>query len=219
MDIILTLTTAGADTGPFNLFSDADGYTTAFETNVDKASLIAGYTTIAPSGSTIIRVKSTGLCTNFVDINLSSGPVPTTNTFSDQPFGVKGALFVTQGTSYNVVLTGSPFTMSPFQVTTTSQNPPVQDCTNCKAVINFFNTSLTNDIISFTLGGTNSASAATNLSIYDETFGVTYVGTFQNGQNNIGSGTGDKVVTFNIGSQKGRTFRFLGGEINLQYNS
>jgi hypothetical protein len=217
MNILLTLTTAGADTGPFDLFSDANGYTAAFETNVDKASLVAGYTTIAPSGSTIIRVKSTGLCTNFVDINLSSDPTPTVNTFSDQPFGVKGALNVTQGSSYNIILTGSPFTMSPFQVTPTSQNPPSQDCNNCKAVINFINTESSADILSFTLTGTNNADAFFNphLRIYDETFGVTYDGVFQNS----GAGTGDKVINFNIGSQKGRTFRFLDGGINLQYIS
>jgi len=219
MNILLTLTTAGADTGPFDLFSDANGYTAAFETNVDKASLVAGYTTIAPSGSTIIRVKSTGLCTNFVDINLSSDPTPTVNTFSDQPFGVKGALFITQGSSYNIILTGSPFAMSPFQVTPTSQNPPSQDCNNCKAVINFINTESSANILSFTLEGTASASAFTNLSIYDETLGVTYFGKFQNNENNIDVTTEQKIISFDIGSTKGRVFRFLGGEINLQYSS
>ena len=36
MTVLLTLTTAGSDTGPFNLYSDVDGYISAFETGVSK---------------------------------------------------------------------------------------------------------------------------------------------------------------------------------------
>ncbi len=80
MDITITLTTAGADTGPFNLFSDVDGYVSAFVTGVSKAALLAGYTTsLAPVGTTIVRVKSTGLCSNYIDITLSL-PLTTTTT-------------------------------------------------------------------------------------------------------------------------------------------
>ena len=78
MDILLTLTVAGADTGPFDLYSNVDGYVSAFETGVAKAALLSGYTTtFAPSGTTTVRVKSTGLCTNEIDIVLT---VPTTTT-------------------------------------------------------------------------------------------------------------------------------------------
>jgi hypothetical protein len=78
MDVLITLTTAGTDTGPFNLFSDVDGFTSPFETGVSKLDLLAGYATnLAPGGTTIVRVKSEGLCTNFIDIVLT---VPTTTT-------------------------------------------------------------------------------------------------------------------------------------------
>lgn len=78
MDILITLTTAGTDTGPFDLYSDVDGYTAAFETGVSKAALLAGYgTSLAPVGTTIVRVQSTGLCTNYIDITLV---FPTTTT-------------------------------------------------------------------------------------------------------------------------------------------
>lgn len=78
MDILLTLTLAGADTGPFDLYSDVDGYVAAFETGVLKADLLAGYTTtFAPTGTNVVRVKSTGLCENYIDIVLT---VPTTTT-------------------------------------------------------------------------------------------------------------------------------------------
>jgi hypothetical protein len=75
---LITLTTAGADTGPFDLYSDVDGYSVPFETGVSKASLVAGYTsTLIPNGATIVRVKSDNvLCTNYIDLYL----VPTTTT-------------------------------------------------------------------------------------------------------------------------------------------
>jgi hypothetical protein len=75
---LITLTTAGADTGPFDLYSDIDGYSVPFETGVSKASLVAGYTsTLIPDGATIVRVKSDNvLCTNYIDLYL----VPTTTT-------------------------------------------------------------------------------------------------------------------------------------------
>ena len=82
MTVYVTLTTAGADTGPFNLYSDVDGYVSAFETGVSKASLLAGYTSsLAPNGTTIVRVMSaSALCTNYIDLTLSPCPTTTTTT-------------------------------------------------------------------------------------------------------------------------------------------
>jgi len=78
MTITITLSAAGVDTGPFSLFSDVDGYTIAFVTGVSRTALLAGYTTtLAPVGTTIVRVKSTGLCSNYIDITLT---FPTTTT-------------------------------------------------------------------------------------------------------------------------------------------
>jgi len=79
--VLITLTTAGLDTGPFNLYSDADGYVTPFETGVAKSALVAGYTsTVVPDAATIIRVDSTGVCTNFVDLTINIVPPATTTT-------------------------------------------------------------------------------------------------------------------------------------------
>jgi hypothetical protein len=81
MNILLTLTTAGTDTGPFNLFSNVDGYVTAFETGVSRSALLAGYTTsLAPVGTTTVRIKSNGLCTNFIDVVLTGSTTTTTTT-------------------------------------------------------------------------------------------------------------------------------------------
>jgi hypothetical protein len=81
---VITLTTAGAETGPFNLYSDIDGFITPFEIGVGKAALEAGYlSSLIPDGSTVVRVKSTSLfCTNYIDLSL---PVITTTTTTTLP--------------------------------------------------------------------------------------------------------------------------------------
>jgi hypothetical protein len=71
MIALITLTVAGADTGPFNLYSDVDGFSSAFETNIDKATLLAGYTSyVVPDGTTDIRAMSMGICTNYSELTL-----------------------------------------------------------------------------------------------------------------------------------------------------
>jgi hypothetical protein len=84
MTVSITLTLAGVDTGPtFSLYSNADGYTTAFATGVSKASLVAGYiSTVVPDGTTIIRVSSPGVCQTYVDLNVITSTTTTTSTTS-----------------------------------------------------------------------------------------------------------------------------------------
>lgn len=82
LTVLITLTSAGSDTGPFNLYSDVDGYITPFESAITKATLLAGYTsTVVPDGTTIIRVKSVSfLCTNYVDLPVAGTSTTTTTT-------------------------------------------------------------------------------------------------------------------------------------------
>lgn len=81
MTVLITLTVAGADSGPFNLYSNLDGYVTAFESGVPKASLLAGYSSsLVPDFTTIIKVLSTGACTNYIDIVLDEVTTTTTST-------------------------------------------------------------------------------------------------------------------------------------------
>ncbi len=77
MTVLITLTTAGTDSGPFDLYSDLDGYLSAFESGVSKVDLELGYASSSvPDYTNIIRVKSNGVyCTNFVNI-----PVGTTTS-------------------------------------------------------------------------------------------------------------------------------------------
>jgi hypothetical protein len=109
MDVLITLTTAGADTGPFNLFSNVDSYTTAFATGVAKSALVAGYlSTAVPASTNYIRVKSTGRCTNYIDIFVT-GSATTTTTTTNVP--ATTTTTTTQVvTYYNVVLCGTSTT-------------------------------------------------------------------------------------------------------------
>jgi hypothetical protein len=94
MTVLTTLTAAGTDTGPFNLYSDTDSYATAFATNIDRTTLLAGYTsTVVPDGTTIVRATSTGNCTNSVDLTvdllletLFNGYTPALTDYADSPF-------------------------------------------------------------------------------------------------------------------------------------
>jgi len=81
MTVLITLTTAGADSGPFNLYSNIDGYVTAFESGVSKVALLAGYSSsLVPDYTTSVRVLSTGACTNYIDIILTSGTTTTSSS-------------------------------------------------------------------------------------------------------------------------------------------
>ena len=83
MTVLITLTLAGSDTGPFNLYSNADGYTTAFETGISRAALVAGYTSnLAPTGTTEVLVRSTGVCQRDLYLVIDGAPSTTTTTSS-----------------------------------------------------------------------------------------------------------------------------------------
>jgi hypothetical protein len=78
MNIFITLTSAGLDSGPFNIYSDVDGFVSAFDTGVSKSTLLSGYSTIAPVGTTIVRIMSNGVCTNFINVAVSTTTTTTT---------------------------------------------------------------------------------------------------------------------------------------------
>jgi hypothetical protein len=82
MTVLITLGIAGTDSGPFDLYSNNDGYTSAFESGVSKAALLAGYaSSLVPDYTVVIRVRSNNiLCTNYVDIPVIEAPTTTTTT-------------------------------------------------------------------------------------------------------------------------------------------
>jgi hypothetical protein len=85
MTVLVTLTLAGTDVGPFNLYSNVDGYTTPLATGVSRAALIAGYNLLnVPDTASVIRAQSTGTCTNYLDMLLTGGTTTTTSSTSRQ---------------------------------------------------------------------------------------------------------------------------------------
>jgi hypothetical protein len=83
MTVLVTLTLAGTDVGPFNLYSNVDGYTTPLATGISRAALIAGYSLAGvPDTAAVIRAQSTGTCTNYLDMYLSGGTTTTTSSTS-----------------------------------------------------------------------------------------------------------------------------------------
>lgn len=73
---LVTLTTAGSDTGPyFDIYIDADCYTNPVALDVSKDVLFegSGYAlNDIPDTVQRIRVKSKGTCINFVDITITA---------------------------------------------------------------------------------------------------------------------------------------------------
>lgn len=82
MTVEIHLTTADADATFFDLYSNIDGYTTPFETNVPVASLLASYqTSLVPDDTYIIRVQNVGAsCSNYIDIGLTTTTTTTSST-------------------------------------------------------------------------------------------------------------------------------------------
>lgn len=71
MNILITITSTGVDTGPFNLYSNVDGFISAFGVGISKAALLAGYSTIVPDDTTVVRIMSNGVCKNYIDVIVS----------------------------------------------------------------------------------------------------------------------------------------------------
>lgn len=83
MIIHLTISSAGNESGPYDLYSNIDGFTTPFETGITKASLMYGYTSVlVPDYTSIVRVKSVGICDNYLDVVLESTTTTSTTTTS-----------------------------------------------------------------------------------------------------------------------------------------
>lgn len=81
MTVTITLTLAGSDTGPFNLYSNVDGYVSAFQIGVARSVLVAGLTTgTVPDGTTEILVRSTGVCQRDLYLPIAGAPSPSTTT-------------------------------------------------------------------------------------------------------------------------------------------
>ena len=117
MNVLVTLTSAGTDTGPFYLYSNYDNYMVPIDSGISRASLMAGYVcTTVPSGATYIRVESTGDCTNHVDIAIS---FPTTTTTTSTSTSTTTTT-TTVAPPITTTTTTSTTTAAPVTTTTTT---------------------------------------------------------------------------------------------------
>jgi hypothetical protein len=199
MTVLIYLTTAGAGTGPFSLYSNVDGYVTPFETGVPKISLttLPGYTTaLVPNGTTTIRVQSTGACTNYIDIVI--GATTTTTTTS-------GALTTTT-------------TSSPTTTTTTTLTPVDCGTFSLEGGISgrTFNFTDCDGIPQEVVLGPGAAASYCILLPYSAT-GATYInpcGEVTLSYTYLGGGDGTNgVFTYNLTSPLPSTITITGGQI------
>lgn len=113
MIIVTTLVIpVGGDAGPFDLYTDSDGYTVPFATNISAAALQAGYSSTVPNDATIVRVVSVGACTNFIDLDIDLLPTTTTTT----------------STSTSSTTTTTTTVAPTTTTTTTFDNYQIEDC-------------------------------------------------------------------------------------------
>ena len=121
MTILITLTTVGLDCSTFDIYSNVDGFLSAFETDIPKTSLSAGFSSAnVPDGTFTIRIKAKGLCSNYIDLNLNSSTTTTTSSSS-----------TTSTTSTSTTL--PPITCHQWQISTTTNGGAT--FTNCSGEI------------------------------------------------------------------------------------
>jgi hypothetical protein len=186
--VLITLTTAGTDTGPFDLYSDADGYVTPFETGVSKVALTGGYTsTLVPDAATIIRVQSdSDSCTNYVDLTIvtttttttststttttttSTSTSTTTTTTTAAPNDFSGSIEINNGTGAGQLATiflNSEST--PFVFTAPSLAPGVPGSEDITVSPSSQSSSVTTFTVSFSDAGPNNITITDNAALID----------------------------------------------------
>ena len=81
MNITITLTNPGTDTGPFNIYTNIDNYAVPIATNILRSVLVgAGYTTTVDGNTATIKVQSTGNCTSSIFLPITQPTTTTTTT-------------------------------------------------------------------------------------------------------------------------------------------
>jgi hypothetical protein len=70
MNILVKLTTAETDAGPFMVYSNLNNYEAPAYGPFTKTELLAGVKISLPDSTTSIKVRNNGKCTNSVIVNL-----------------------------------------------------------------------------------------------------------------------------------------------------
>lgn len=82
--VLVQLISAGTDTGPFNLYSNSDGFVSTFESNIPKLSLLSGIVVEVPIGTVVVRISSANPeCSNYIDVPILQFTTTTTSTTAE----------------------------------------------------------------------------------------------------------------------------------------
>lgn len=210
MDIQILLTTTGSDTGPlFDLYENSTGPFVLFQLNVSKTLLTTGlgYATTVPSGTTVVRVQSKGVCPNFINITLVPNTTSTTTTSGGGSStttttttivcelwrnDTESEVIVTYTTCGGVVLTNEPVSTTddicvrPLSITYISGGPltNVGTCTpsSSSTTSSTTTTTTTNALVSFELTDCTTLAPSVERIPYS---GALSPGSIVLGQNNI----------------------------------
>jgi hypothetical protein len=71
MQVLITATSIGGNAGPFDIYQDFDSYVTPVATGITRSQILSGYTVTVNDAATIVRLISSGTCTNTTNITLS----------------------------------------------------------------------------------------------------------------------------------------------------
>ena len=173
MNVLVTLNSnIGADLGPFNVFSNADGYTNPLAVGVSRPIMINGLPLNGiPSNATIIRVISTGDCTNQVDIPINLLPVTTSSTTTLAPTTTTtttaAVITTTSTTTVAATTTTTSTTQAPTTTTSTTQAPTTTSTTTLAPTTTTTSTTgapATTSTTSSTTSTTSSTSSTTTTS-------------------------------------------------------
>ena len=130
MTIVITLTVSGSDVGDFDVYGNLDGYTIAIVTGVSRSALITGYSLVVPDGTSTIKLVSTGLCTNFELIPIST-TTSTTSTTATPTTSTTSTTSSTTSTSSTTTTTTAPITYYEHR---RSLIPSATECSICPPI-------------------------------------------------------------------------------------
>lgn len=105
--VLVTLSVAGVDSGPFSLYSDADGYAVPIVTGISRTTMLAGYLVSVPDAATTIKVLSTGACTNYDLIPISLTTTTTTTSTTSTTTSTTSTTSTTTSTSTSTTTTST----------------------------------------------------------------------------------------------------------------